>query len=65
MFIVFRIGNSNKNEYTFKKFKGSYNYKHWMQDMSFALEKAQLWRHIEKTIVAVFFFKAKINNSKY
>ena len=45
-------GNGSKDEYTFKKLQGSHNYKQWTRDMSFALEEARLWRHVEGTAIA-------------
>ncbi len=45
-------GNGSKDEYTFKKLQGSHNYKHWTRDISFPLEEARLWRHVERSAVA-------------
>ena len=45
------VGNGSKDEYTFKKLQGSHNYKQWTRDMSFALEEARLWRHVEGTAI--------------
>ena len=45
------VGNDSKDEYTFKKLQGSHNYKQWTRDMSFALEEARLWRHVEGTAI--------------
>ncbi len=50
--IMTGTGNGSKNEYMFKKLQGSYNYKQLIRDISFAFEKARLWRHVESMTVA-------------
>ncbi len=56
--------NSSRNEYTFKKLQGSHNYKQWTRDMSFDLDEARLWRHVEGTAVSHPLLKANENNSE-
>ncbi len=51
--------NGSRDEYTFKKLQGSHNYKQWTSDMSFALEEARLWRHVERTAVLLLSLEAK------
>ncbi len=57
-------GNGSKDEYTFKKLQGSHNYKQWTRDMSFALEEARLWRHVEGTANAPPALKAKADDTE-
>ena len=57
-------GNGSRDEYTFKKLQGSHNYKQWTRDMSFALNEARLWRHVEGTAVAPPSLQAKKDDSE-
>ncbi len=57
-------GNGNRDEYTFKKLQGPHNYKQWTKDMSFSLEEARLWRHVEGTAVSPPPLKAKKDDSE-
>ncbi len=52
-------GNGSKDEYIFKKLQDSHNYKQWTRDISFTLEEARLWRHIERTAIAPPLFMPK------
>ncbi len=56
--------NGSQDEYIFKKLQGPHNYKQWTRDMSFALEEARLWRHIEETAVSPSPLKAKEDDSE-
>ncbi len=58
------IGNGSRDEYTFKKLQCSHNYKHWSRDMSFALEEARLWRHVEGTAVAPPLLEARPDDNE-
>ena len=57
-------GNSSRDEYTFKKLQGPHNYKQWTRNMSFALEEARLWRHVEGTTVSPPALEAKEDDSE-
>ena len=57
-------GNGSRDEYTFKKLQGPHNYKQWTRDMSFTLEEARLWRHVEGTAVSPPALKAKEDDSE-
>ena len=57
-------GNSSRDEYTFKKLQGPHNYKQWTKNMSFPLEEARLWRHVEGTAVSPPPLKAKEDDSE-
>ena len=57
-------GNGTRDKYTFKKFQGSHNYKQWTQDMSFALEEARLWRHVEGTAIGPPSLEVKKDDSE-
>ena len=61
---MFGIGNGCRDEYTFKKFQDSHNYMQWSRDMSFALEEARLWRHVERTAVAPPSLEAKPDDNE-
>ncbi len=61
---MFGTGNSSRDEYTFKKLQGPHNYKQWTKDMSFALEEARLWRHVEGTAVSPPPLKVKEDDSE-
>ena len=39
----------NEKEFTFKKLQGAENYKQWNRDMTFALQDAKLWGHIDES----------------
>lgn len=41
--------SSNKKEFTFKKFQGAENYKQWSRDITFTLQDAKLWGHIDRS----------------
>ena len=56
-------GNSSRHVYTLKKLQGRNNYKQLTRDMSFALEEARLWGHVEETDIPLSLPKAKKNDS--
>ncbi len=56
-------GNGSRDEYTFEKLQGSHNYKQWTRDVSFALEEAGLWRHVEGTAISPPPLEAKKDDS--
>ncbi len=57
-------GNGSIDGYTFKKLQRPNNYKKWTREMSFAQEKARLWRHIERTAVSPTLLKTKKDDSE-
>lgn len=58
--------NISKDKYTFKKLEVSNNYKQQTGDISFILEQAKLWRHVEKTAITPppFIFKGDDNEDQ-
>ncbi len=63
VFIISGTGNVSRDESTFKKLQGPHNYNQWTRDMSFRLEKARLWRHVEETAVSPPLLKTKEDDS--
>ncbi len=57
-------GNGSRDEYTFQKLQGPHNYKQWRRDISFGLDEARLWRHLEGTDVSSPPLKAKEDDSE-
>ena len=57
-------GNGGRDEYTFKTLQVSHSYKQWTRDMSFSLEEARLWRHVEGMAVSPPPFGAKKDNGE-
>lgn len=61
---MFVTGNKNRNKYTFKKIQGSHKYKQYTKNMSFALKKARLWRHVKRMAIPPPPLKVKKDDSE-
>ena len=64
VFIMSKTSNNSRDEYTFKKFQCSHNYKQWTQNMSFALQEARLWRKVEGMAIAPTLLEVKRDDGK-